>query len=1065
MQNPAVPSSDYVLGIDLGTSSVGWAIVGWRDGGPAGLWRAGVRIFDAGMEVDNKSGKESSRNLARRTARLIRRQHWRKARRLRKIFNILKSYGLLPEGRVSSPEERQDYLNSLDRSILASAWFQEKSKDDAIAEPQQVMPYILRAAALDEPLEPFFLGRAFYHIAQRRGFLSNRKESIATPSDQEKEEEGKVQSGITELQNSMDVSAARTVGEYFSRQNPYGQRIRQRWTARSMYEREFDAIWESQTRFHATLLTSERKKTLRAALFFQRPLKVQKYLIGQCELESGERRAARYMLLSQGFRMLQRVNDLRVQLNDGGERRLTAGERNRLIESLELSGDQTFPAIKKLLGFSRTTHFNLEEGGETRLPGNRTASQMYLVFGARWLGMSPQEKDSAVEYLHGFQRTDKLKPAAMRKFGLDEAAAEKFASIKLEADYLGLSRQAMKKLLPSLGEGASYADAQFNVYGVKKEEHTLCDLLPPIEQWQEIRNPGVTRSLSELRKIVNAIIREYGKPMEIRIELARDLRQTKAQREKSWKKSRENQRSRDKAAKKILDEIGLGQPSNDDIRKVLLAEECQFTCPYTGRTFSMAALIGRDSQYDIEHIIPFSRSLDNSFANLTLCYHEENRNIKRNQTPQEAYSTNPDRFKEIIDRVKRFHSDFAREKLRRFQLTTREVEEAMNDFTSRQLNDTRYATKLAADYLALMYGGRVDNSGHRRIRATAGQVTSFLRNEWKLNAILNDGPSTKGGTTPKSRDDHRHHAVDAVVTALTDDGTIQALSRAAERASLEGRRRFGAMEGPWPDFVDSVRSAVEQIIVSHRSQKKISGALHEETFYGTTDAAGNIRRIRKRLENLSKNEVEGIVDPEIRKRVQEKLTSVGKEDPASVFNDVSNFPYFQTADGRRIPIKSARVLKKVPTFSLGKGRSVRHVASDSNHHIEIFAELDVDGREIEWDGYVVSCAEAQNRLNMRHPVINRNFGPGRTFLFSLSPGEVIECDDRTGERAFYVLRKMTQRGAGDIQIGFAPVRDARQAKVMQMSRAWLWAGPNPLRQKHARKISINPIGDISEAHD
>src|ERR1017187_2773407 len=120
MQNPAVPTGNYVLGIDLGTSSVGWAIIGWRDGGPAGLLRAGSRVFDAGMEVDNKSGKETSRNLARRAARLIRRQHWRRARRLRKIFNLLKSYGLLPGGRASSPEERQDYLNRLDESILGS---------------------------------------------------------------------------------------------------------------------------------------------------------------------------------------------------------------------------------------------------------------------------------------------------------------------------------------------------------------------------------------------------------------------------------------------------------------------------------------------------------------------------------------------------------------------------------------------------------------------------------------------------------------------------------------------------------------------------------------------------------------------------------------------------------------------------------------------------------------------------------------------------------------------------------------------------------------------------------
>jgi CRISPR-associated endonuclease Csn1 len=999
-----------------------------------------------------------------RTARLIRRQHWRRGRRLKKIFNLLKSYGLLPEGPVSSPEERQDYLNRVDNSILDSLWFRGRSSDRAFAEPGQVMPYILRAAALDEPLEPHFLGRAFYHLAQRRGFLSNRAET-STTSD-EKEEEGKVKSGITELQKSMETSGARTLGEYFARQNPDGQRIRQRWTSRAMYEHEFDAIWASQVRFHPRLLTSERKKILRMALFSQRPLKVQKYLIGECELEPGERRAGRYLLLSQRFRMLQKANDLRILANDGSERRLTADERNKLLEALELGGDQTFPAIRKLLGLNKTTHFNLEEGGETKLPGNRTASQMYSAFGDRWLGMSAPEKDFAVEYLHGFQRTDKLRPAAMRKFSLDETAAEKFASVKLEADYFGLSRRAMEKLLPSLEEGASYADAQFNAYG-EREEHQLVDLLPPVEQWRAIRNPGVTRSLTQLRRVVNAIIRQYGRPMEIRIELARDLRQTKTQREKTWKKNRENQRSRDKAAKRILDEVGLSQPSNDDIRKVLLAEECNFMCPYSGRTISMSALVGRESQYDIEHIIPFSRSLDNSFANLTLCYHEENRNVKRNQTPMEAYASDPERFQEILGRVKGFRPDFAREKLRRFQMTTAEVEEMMKDFTSRQLNDTRYATRLAGDYLALLYGGRVDANGTRRIRATAGQVTAFLRNEWKLNAILQDGPTGNGGAVPKSRDDHRHHAVDAVVTALTDDGTIQALSRAAERAPLERRRRFAVLEGPWPNFAETVRDQIETVVVSHRAQKKVSGALHEETLYSAPRGreAANVRRVRKPLGNLSKSEVNEIADPRVREIVLAKLRELGTQDPGVAFKQPGNLPFLPASDGRPIPIKSVRIIKKLPTFPLGSGRATRYVASESNHHIEIFAELDKDGNEVEWDGDVVSLSEAQRRLRLHQPIIQRQSVPDRKFLFSLSPGEVIVCDSNSGDRAFFVLRKMSHLSTGQIQLGFAPIRDSRQAKIMQAGRAWLWAGPESLRTRHARKVSVGPLCDVSESHD
>jgi CRISPR-associated endonuclease Csn1 len=1058
-------SNSFVLGIDLGTSSVGWAIVLWKDGGPAGILRAGSRVFDAGMDVDSKSGKESSRNLARRAARLIRRQHWRRRRRLRKVFRLLKLCGLLPAARVETVEARQNFLNELDRAIIGSPWFAAKCATGTISDPQHVMPYLLRSAALDEPLEPFFLGRALYHLAQRRGYLSNRKEA-ATKSKNE-DEKGKVETGITELQKSMEASGARTLGEYFCRVNIEKERIRQRWTSRQMYEREFDRIWDSQSRFHPDLLTPQQKKELRSAIFFQRPLKPQKYLIGKCEFEPEESRAPMYFLLSQRIRLLQKVNDLWILPAVASKRRLSPEERAKLLAALELDGDQTFPDIRALLGLPKITHFNLQEGGETKILGNRTGSQLYSVFGERWLAMPGEERAQVVEYVNGFQRGDKIAAAAQKKWDLSSEAAEKFAAVRLEADYSSLSRRAMEKLLPSLEEGSSLEDARFNAYGKKKDQSEIVDLLPPVDRWREIRNPGVTRTLTELRKVINAIIRQYGKPAEIRIELARDLRQTKAQREKTWKKNRENQRSREKAAKKILDEIGLAQPSNDDIRKVLLAEECNFSCPYTSRTISMSALIGRESQYDIEHIIPFSRSLDNSFPNLTLCYHEENRNVKRNQTPSEAYASQPELFQDILGRVDRFRSDFKKEKLRRFKMTTAEVDEAMKDFTARQLNDTRYATKLAGDYLAMLYGGRVDASGTQRIRATAGQVTAFLRSEWKLNAILQDGPTANGGAAPKSREDHRHHAVDAVVTALTDDGTIQALSRAAERAPLDHRRRFAALEGPWPNFVDTVRTQIESIVVSHRPQKKVSGALHEETFYSAPKGmeAGSMRRVRKLIGSLSKKEVGDIVDAKVREMVLAKLAEFGTDDPAAVFADLKNLPFFQTADGRQIPIKSVRVFKKLPTFRLGSGRTARFVASDSNHHIEIFAELDSEGNEVEWDGNVVLRTEAQTRLRMHIPTIQRELGPNRKFLFSLSPGEIIECDSDSSKRGFFVVRQMSHLSSGQINIGYAPIRDARQARAMQTSRSWLWAGPESLRKRHTRKVAIGPLGDVSEAHD
>ena len=169
--------NEFVLGLDLGTNSLGWSIIGLVDGEPAQLIRAGVRVFDAGMDDSKGPGREESRNKARRDARTHRRQLWRHQRRLLKLARILQRFELLPAGDLSQPEARQDYFNRLDSEILQSSWFAEKEKSGVYPAPRHVLPYILRAAALDEAIEPHFLGRALYHLAQRRGFLEQSQTS------------------------------------------------------------------------------------------------------------------------------------------------------------------------------------------------------------------------------------------------------------------------------------------------------------------------------------------------------------------------------------------------------------------------------------------------------------------------------------------------------------------------------------------------------------------------------------------------------------------------------------------------------------------------------------------------------------------------------------------------------------------------------------------------------------------------------------------------------------------------------------------------------------------------
>jgi CRISPR-associated endonuclease Csn1 len=1062
MSTALVPS-DYILGIDLGSNSIGWAMIGLSQGKPVGLTRAGVRVFDAGMEGDLESGREESRNVARRDARMQRRQMARRARRLTKIFHILQRIGLLPPADLKTPEQRQEFVNQLDSNIIASDWFKTKRAANNIGEIDQVMPYLLRAAALDEPLEPYYLGRALSHLGQRRGFLSNRKKPMKKGED-----EGVVKESIADLRQKIQESGARTLGEYFLHLNPFERRIRQRWTHRDMYEGEFEKIWEAQAAHHPVLLTPERKKELKRAIFYQRPLRFPRELVGHCELEPEEIRAPRHYFIAQRFRLLQSLNNLRVAMPGEPERDLTQEERTILDSELELQGDRTFGQIRKLLGLKRAT-FNLESGGEKLLRGNRTTAQFCKVFGERWLEMSAVEHEQALQDVRSIVKDETRLSRGSKHWKLDPEHSRQFAAISLEPDYFNLSRKAMERLLPLLETGVSYATARRQLYPERFQAREPVPLLPPVhDAFEYVRNPAVERSLTELRKVVNALVRQYGKPAQIRVELARDLRKSRKEREANWKKNRDIEKSRKDMAERITAEAGLTNPSREDIRKALLAKECGWVCPYTGRAISMRALVGPDAQFDIEHIIPFSQSLDNSFFNVTLCYHEENRNRKRNQTPYGAYGNEPEKYQEILDRVRRFDSDLADEKLKRFQL--KDTADILQGFVDRQLNDTRYASTMAGDYLGFLYGGKIDCQKNLRVRATTGQVTAYLRDEWMLNRILRDGPTEQGGKVAKSREDHRHHAVDAIAIALTDESTIQQLSRAAQQAPQLGRRRFAPVQAPWPDFVDSVRAEIGRVVVSHRPSRKVSGALHEETLYSKSmpvpdsqKSQEKAARVRKPLERLSKSEVEDIADLTVREMVQKRLAELGG-DPKK-FSIAANLPFFKTADGREIPIKSARVIKKTPTFSLGMGCRMRNVTSESNHHLEIFAELDEHGEEVEWEGVVVPLAEAYKRLLAEIPIVQRDFGVRRQFKFSLAAGDVIQCDDEHGGRRLLVVRGTSIEGGKTGRVALVPINDARKKNEIVASKDYFRFPLEKLRKLHTCKVSLSPLGDLGTAND
>jgi CRISPR-associated endonuclease Csn1 len=1062
----------YILGLDLGANSIGWALlratVLGKDGRlkPFSIESTGARIFEAGVEGDIESGKDESRSKARRDARSVRRRLDRTSRRLSHLFYLLQDAGLLPESKeyqtgikkktsgdrkedmVKKAQARYRIITELDKELL-----NKFAKNEPLA--LQSLPYILRAKALDEKLEPFELGRALYHLGQRRGFLSNRKADL-----KDDEEIGKVKSGILELDGKMEEVNARTLGEYFSKLNPKEERIRSRWTSRGMYDREFNLIWESHAKYNPEILTEELRKKIWRAIFYQRPVKSQSHLIGKCQFEKIRKRAPIACLDFQRFRMVQKVNNTEFYSPKGEALEFTSEQRDLLLDSLEKKGDITFAKAKKLLGLKKEHRFNWESGGEKEFIGNRTAEKIIKIFGYdRWQKFSENERNQIVDDILSIQHESGLLKRGRVKWGLDENNAKEFSNIKLEKGYCGLSRQSISKLLPLMEKGTKYMTAVKEVYG-EIYSNKKVDFLPPVVySMPELTNPTVKRVLTELKKVVNGIIGEYGKPDEIRIELARELKKTRKDRKRITQNMRKNEKARLEAAEKIIKEAGIKQPTRTDITKCLLWEESNGQCPYTGKEINIKKLFG--AEIDIEHIIPESRCLDNSYMNKTLCFAKENREIKHNKTPWEAYGSDPKKWEQIIQRVKRFQREAARIKLERFQI--KDLKE-LDDFISSQLNDTKYASKLAKKYLGLLYG----EEALSRIQATKGGMTAVIRGAWKLNSILKDGDEVDyelddvvSLEVGKNRTDHRHHAVDAVCIALTNRSTVKMMSDASKRAFEAKRRRFAPVAPPWNGFYDNVKDMIDKTVVSHRVSKKVSGPLHAETIYsyqGKDERGKPIVHIRKPLSApLTKNEVENIVDDKVREIVLLKLKELGGD--LKKLGMLENHPYMETKDGRKIPIHKVRIRKTLSTEEIGTSVSTRHVEISSNHHIEIYEYKDKKGK-IKWDGDVVSTFEAMRRLRKGDPIIKRDQGEGNKFLFSLAINESVSMKNDEGNDDLYIVQKIGQNK----QIFFYRHNDARpKADIQKKSPCSRY--PESLRKSGAKKILITPLGDIRWAND
>lgn len=840
-QEEIVPNMRYRLALDLGSTSLGWAMVRLNpQNEPCAVIKAGVRIFSDGRNP--KDG--SSLAVSRREARAMRRRRDRLLKRKNRMMATLLRHGFFPQDDAA----RKALVNT--------------------------DPFALRAKGLDQALLPEEFARALFHINQRRGFKSNRKTDI-------KETDGSaLKKAIGQLREAMEATGCRTVGEWLYARHQQGLSVRARYREnritkddgktkieksydlyfdRAMIEAEFDALWAKQSELNPALFHETARAELKDCLLHQRPLKPVKP--GRCTLMPEQERAPLALPSQQRFRIYQEVNNLRLLREGLSEEPLTLTQRDQLAYALETNNKRTFTQIQKLLGFSG--QFNLQDEKRTELKGNSTSAMLAKkeFFGSQWASFDEAKQDAIVMQLVTEENEARLIAWLMTETGVDDITAERIANAPLAEGYGSLSAKALEKILPALRAEVITYDKAVLAAGFDHHSHishaATGEILPELpyygqylqrhvgfgtgkpedpaeKRYGKIANPTVHIGLNQVRTVVNALIKRYGHPSEVIVELARDLKQSQEQRKEEQaqqaKNQRRNERMREDIAK-LLNTVPE-RVRTIDLQKMILWEELSFNvadrrCPYSGVQISAQMLFSE--QVEIEHILPFSQTLDDSLNNKTVAMRQANR-IKGNRTPAEAAADFAAQGWPLEDML---HRASLMPKGKRYRFATDGMAQWLKEdkgFLARALNDTRHLSRVAREYLSLICP--------QGTRVIPGRMTAMLRAKFGLNDIL-------GPDGVKNRNDHRHHAVDACVIAVTDQGLLNRFAQASASAREKQLNKLvETMPLPWGNYRDHVARAIHNIWVSHKPDHGHEGEMFDATIYSSAGESKSAAKTR-----------------------------------------------------------------------------------------------------------------------------------------------------------------------------------------------------------------------------
>ena len=724
-----------------------------------------------------------------------------------------------------------------------------------------------------------------------------------------------------------------TVGEYLYEQlkeNSHS-RLKNQVFYRQDYLDEFELIWEKQKEYYSELTVELKKEIRDVIIFYQRSLKSQKHLISNCEFEKYHKVIPKSSPLFQEFKIWQILNNLEFKNKETGKRFfLGQDSKEFLFNELNIKDKLTSTTVLRLLNLNlKENELNYKE-----IDGNRSNAELYKVY-QKILEFEGEEYDFSKmkadkindivstkflelgidtdilifdiektnnsfdkqplmqlwHLLYSAEDEQKLIEKITEKFGFKQEYAKLIASVSLQADYGSLSTKAIRKIMPSLREGNTYdiacEDAGYNhSSSLTKEElanrelKDTLDLLPK----NSLRNPVVEKILNQLVNVLNAIIKDenLGRPDEIRIELARELKKSAKEREDMTRNINRATIEHDKIRVLLKTDFGINKITRNDIIRYKLWKELEsngYKTLYTNTYIPKEKLFSKE--FDIEHIIPKARLFDDSFSNKTLSVRQINLD-KSNDTAfdflkEKLSETN---FQQYLERIEKLYNDkiISKSKYNKLRMKLSEIPDG---FIERDLRNSQYIAKKAKQMLEEVV---------RTVNTTTGSITDRLRSDWQIINVMKElnlpkyeklglletieGKNGKEEIRIKDwtkRNDHRHHAMDALTVAFTSYSHVQYLNNLHARTDKKGaiygieqkylyrdKNNKLLFKPPLPlsEFRNESKKHLEKILISFKAKNKVvtrnknkikikgkdntktkieltpRGQLHKETVYG-----------------------------------------------------------------------------------------------------------------------------------------------------------------------------------------------------------------------------------------